>query len=222
MKKIVSGLLGVLLVCGSFSLAAGDNNQEKAVDKTVISALQVKHIVSDSIIKWKKSARYLIIEYSDLQCPYCQRLRNSNTLNTVIKKYKWRVSKTLRHYPLGFHKLALPAAIATECAKEQGRSNYFAYIGGVYAKWLSSEQVLTDVAKDLGLDETKWKQCLISDKIEKRVLEQMSEGKSLFGITGTPWNVILDLKTGEYKIVSGAQPLSAFQKVLDGFIKNNK
>ncbi|HBB04186.1 TPA: hypothetical protein DCZ39_04825 [Patescibacteria group bacterium] len=51
----------------------------------------------------------LIVEYSDLQCPFCKRHFESKTLESIISKYNGNVAKTMRQFPLGFHQYAQKA-----------------------------------------------------------------------------------------------------------------
>ncbi len=61
-----------------------------------------------------------IVEFSDFQCPYCATF--AQTLRTLRAKYPDRVSVLYRHYPIEeLHPHARTAALAAECAGEQGR-----------------------------------------------------------------------------------------------------
>lgn len=43
----------------------------------------------------------------------------------------------------------------------------------------------------------------------------MAAGQTLFGITGTPGNAVINNLTGEYEVVSGAYPASTFEGIID-------
>jgi predicted DsbA family dithiol-disulfide isomerase len=43
----------------------------------------------------------------------------------------------------------------------------------------------------------------------------MSQASSLFGVSGTPGNVIIDKETGNYVLVSGAYPVSEFVNAIN-------
>lgn len=191
---------------------------EKKLSDTKISLEQVKTLLKDSIISWNPNARYIILEYSDLQCPFCQRHFNAKTLQTVVDTYKWKVAKTFRSFPLSFHQLAMPWAIALECAAQQNKDNYFKFIEGVFAKGLSSETVLSDVAKELKIDEKLRNECLKNEDVKKRVQNQFAEWQA-FWVTGTPGNIILDRLTGQYKVIAWAYPADTFIKALDEVLK---
>lgn len=68
------------------------------------------------------NARITIVEFSDFECPFCRRYF-SDTFPQLKKEYidTGKVVMYYRHYPLPFHPLAQPFAIASECANEQGK-----------------------------------------------------------------------------------------------------
>ncbi len=66
---------------------------------------------ADAVIK--------IVEFSDFECPFCERA--NPTVVAVMAKYGDKVSLEYRHYPLSFHPNAQKAAEASECAGEQGK-----------------------------------------------------------------------------------------------------
>ena len=65
------------------------------------------------------SAPVTMIEYSDFQCPYCGAFEP--TVAQVLKQYGNKIRFVYRHFPLSFHPNAEPAALASECASEQGK-----------------------------------------------------------------------------------------------------
>jgi protein-disulfide isomerase len=68
----------------------------------------------------KAGATVRIVEFSDFQCPFCADA--SSTLRKLRDRYPGRVAVVYRHYPLeNIHRHAFIAAVAAECAGEQGR-----------------------------------------------------------------------------------------------------
>lgn len=83
-----------------------------------------------------------------------------------------------------------------------------------------SEAGIITYAKGLGLDEAKFSDCLKSKKFTAKVGVESDEGKTLFGVTGTPGNVIIDNEKGTYTLIAGAYPVEEFVKVIDGILKS--
>jgi len=65
----------------------------------------------------------VLIEYSDIECPFCQRHFSSKTVDTVIAKNN--IKATFKHFPLSFHATAQKAGEAVECAAKEGKSVEF-------------------------------------------------------------------------------------------------
>lgn len=70
------------------------------------------------------NARIVIVEFSDFECPVC-RTFSTGALRAVRKRYPDDVAVVYRHWPLNYHRFALPAARAAECAADQGRFEAF-------------------------------------------------------------------------------------------------
>lgn len=69
-----------------------------------------------------KNAKVAIVEFADLECPFCKRFF-TDTFPQIKKEYidTGKAAMYFRHFPLSFHPLAQPFAIASECANEQGK-----------------------------------------------------------------------------------------------------
>lgn len=159
----------------------------------------------DDPAKGKMSAPVKIVLFSDFQCPFCGRAEN--TVEEVRKAYGDKVVVIWKHQPLGFHPNALPASLAAEAAREQGKfwemhdkifQNQKDLSPEGYEKW----------AKELGLNMAKFKAAQQGTKAKSRVEEdQKLAGK--VGANGTPTFFI----NGE--ILVGAQPFEKFKEVID-------
>ena len=87
-------------------------------------AAKVPKLKDQDHVKGNKNAEVLLIEYSDFQCPYCQRF-HPTTLQ-ILEGYKDQVALVYRHFPLDqLHPYARPAAEASECIKEIGGEDAF-------------------------------------------------------------------------------------------------
>lgn len=156
-----------------------------------------------------------IIVFSDYQCPYC--VRAELTLKQVADTYKDEVRIVFRDFPLGFHQYAQLAAEASECADEQGK--FWEYHDLLFAKQPEWSPVGIDKFKeyalDLGLDASQFNACLESGKYADEVGKDLEDGQAA-GVTGTPAFFV----NGAF--VSGAQPFSTFQQIIEQELNKGK
>ena len=156
-----------------------------------------------------------IIEYSDFECPYCKSFHA--TPKQLVNAYEGRVNWVYRHYPLGFHNPgAQKQAEASECAKELGgKSAFWKFADAIYERTTSGGMgftldKLTPLAEEIGLDGSAFEECLESNRYAERVTEDLEEGVKS-GISGTPGSILLNNKTGDARLVSGAIPFEALE-----------
>jgi protein-disulfide isomerase len=146
-----------------------------------------------------------VIEFSDFQCPYCQRA--NPTVTQVLKTYGDRIRFVYRHFPLGNHPNAKPAAEASQCAAEQGR--FWEYHDALFANPSKlADADLKQRAAELGLDAGKFNACVDTHKYKTHVEADMKAGEEA-GVNGTPAFFI------NGRMISGAQPFDAFKRVID-------
>lgn len=187
------------------------------------TASDVPKVSKDDHIRGDKNARLALIEYSDIECPFCKRFHP--TAQQVVDTYKGKVMWVYRHYPLSFHANAQKEAEAVECANEQGGNDAFwKYLDSIYERTTSNGtgfalDKLVPLAKELGLDETKFKLCLDGGKFADHVKQDM-DGGTKAGVTGTPGNIILDTKTGATRLIPGAVPFEQVKAVIDEMLKS--
>ncbi len=175
----------------------------------------IKAIGDDDHVRGNADADVTIVEYSDLECPFCARVHP--TMVQLLKDYGDKVNWVYRHYPLSFHATAQKAAEASECAAELGGNDKFwAFVDKVYEKGSDLAQLGT-YAKEIGLNQTAFQACVDSGKYATKTAEMMQSGTAA-GVQGTPGNLIVNHKTKEVAVVSGAQPLQNFKDAIDGLL----
>ena len=159
-----------------------------------------------------KDADVLIVEFSDYQCPFCQRAFQQTF--PEIKKLvdSGDVRLCFKDYPLPFHEQADEAAIAANCAGSQGKYWEMHYkLFATQGSWTGNtgvEGVFSGYAKELGIDESKFKSCFNDPGQRKEVESDTAEG-SAAGVTVTPSSYI----NGQQ--IVGAQPWAAFKAIID-------
>ncbi len=166
-------------------------------------------------IRGSTTADIAVIEYSDFECPFCQRVHP--TMKQLLEQNTGKIMWIFRHYPLSFHPKAEPAAIASECVNELGGNTAFwKFTDAVFDQQATFDPAA--IAKQIGIDADAFDRCVSSGKYQSIIQEQLSQG-SASGIQGTPGTIVLNLKTQENRIVSGAQPLANFQAAIDALLQ---
>ena len=130
-------------------------------------------------------AKVTIVEYSDFQCPYCEQFHQA-TYTLLKQNYGDQVRFVYKHFPLtSIHPEAYPAALASECAREQDK--FWEFHDLVYQNQdiLSATQY-TAFAKQAGVaDMDKFQECVTTAKYKDRVQADYSSGVEHF-VSGTP------------------------------------
>lgn len=184
----------------------------------------VKTIVEDMIkntpIRWDKNARFTIVEYTELLCPYCQRHSSEGTINTVMEQFPGEVNSLSKHFIIHWDD-ALKLASAMECIAELKPSIYNEAFEKAFEAYPVDIDWIINIATKLGVNKTSLQSCINEWRHEQAVMNMMNQGSEIFWVAGTPWNVVIDRKTGNFKLVSGAYPVDEFVKVINELKKMN-
>lgn len=184
----------------------------------------VKISIDDDPMKGDPNAPITIIEFSDYECPFCQRFY-VNTLPLIEENYinTGKVNFVYRDFPIqSIHDNALPSALATECADDQGK--FWEYHNMIFDKKSTWEKIdganllqeFEQYAVVLGLNIEEFNACLESGKYLDEIKKDLQDGRD-YGVSGTPAFFIGNDKLG-YVELKGAQPFESFQKVIDGML----
>lgn len=177
--------------------------------------------VDDDAVLGSDSATVTIIEFTDYQCPFCAR-HFTETFDDIRKDYidTGKVKYVSRDFPLGFHPLAVPAAVAAECADDQGKFwEMHDKLFATHGTWSGQNDILPTVkqyAKDLGLNTADFDACVDSNKYAEEVQKDMDDGTAS-GVQGTPgfWVLGPDDKS---QFISGAVPYAQFRQAIDSML----
>ena len=156
-------------------------------------------------------APVVIIEFTDYQCPFCQR-HFTQTFSQIKSEYidTGKVKYVAMDFPLSFHDQAQKAAEAARCVGDQlGTEGYFA----MHDKLFQNQQALSNAnyktwARELNANGAQFDSCLDDDKFASDVQSDFTKGQQA-GVRGTPGFII------NGKLISGAQPFSAFKAAID-------
>ena len=147
--------------------------------------VQVK-VGNQDHIRGNSSAKVTLVEFSDLQCPYC--LQFHPELKQALQEYGTKVRWVYKHFPLdAIHPYARPAAEASECVFEQkGNDGFWAFVDGEFADQKNIGPTLfRDLAQQQGLDMNSYDQCVKTRKYKDKVEQDYQQGIAA-GVNGTP------------------------------------
>ncbi|MGH7392261.1 MAG: DsbA family protein [Candidatus Rokuibacteriota bacterium] len=169
----------------------------------------------------RPDAPLTMVEFSDYQCPFCK--RHFETVYPVLKREyvdTGKVRYVFHGFPIDrLHPRAARMHEAAHCAGEQHR--YWEMHDRLFANSKDpSVAALERHAQDVGIDAMPFSACLASGKYTRTVQEEIAEGGKV-GVRGTPTFVIGPSTAGTTTgvVVTGAQPLSVFQQVIEQMLK---
>jgi len=176
--------------------------------------------VDDDPVLGSPDAKVLIIEFGDYQCPSCRQFWKD--IEPRLKKDyidTGKVKLVFRDFPLmQIHPEALMAAIAVNCAGEQEK--YWQFHDKVFREQYNRGDDIVRMkavdlkkwAKDIGVDQAKFDQCLDSEKFKNEVLKDKADGDAA-GVQGTPTFFI------NGRAMGGAQQYPEYRKLIDELLK---
>lgn len=244
-KSTFNGLIiSVIVIVGIAAFFAGsyasvfNSNQiteedlDDAIAKLELKILQnqlptkqptpiVKISADNDPIIGNPDAPIIIIEFSDFQCPFCARF-HIQTLPLILEEYidQGKVKLVFRDFPIqSIHPNALPAAVAAECANEQGKfREMHDMLFDNQNQWnkLETNDVLSlfsNYASNIQLDQEIFDSCLTSGKYIEEIRKDLDDGRD-YGVSGTPGFFVGNEKIGFVEL-KGAQPFESFKKIID-------
>ena len=213
---IIAGLIvgGAIFFGGR---GGGDENiparEDRGLEKVRPVSADRDHILGSP------NAPVKIVEFSDLECPFCKSFHN--TMHQVMDVYgkDGRVAWVYRHLPLSIHPKALPEAEASECAAELGgNEKFWKYIDRFFELTPSNNQtdietVLPQIAREINLDQKQFEECLKSGRHRARIEEDINDAVNS-GATGTPHSIVI-AQNGEKFEVEGAVRFEGIKAIID-------
>lgn len=163
-------------------------------------------------IRGNSSAQVTIVEFSDLECPFCKQFHS--TVQQALAEYGDKVRWVYKHFPLdALHSKADKEAEASECAGELGGNDMFwKYVDRVFEITPSNNGLdavlLPQIAEDLGLNKAAFEACLDSGTYAERVEADYQQGLSA-GVNGTPGSFVNGVP------VQGAVPYETLKAAID-------
>ncbi|KND48234.1 MAG: Periplasmic thiol:disulfide interchange protein DsbA [Parcubacteria bacterium C7867-006] len=183
----------------------------------------MRPISADDHILGNPNATLKIVEYSDLECPFCKVFHS--TLKQVMDVYgkNGKVAWVYRHFPIDqLHSKARKEAEATECANELGGpQKFWEFTDMIYTTTNSNNSLdlaeLPKIAKKIGLDVTAFNTCLSSGRYAAKVEADYQDAVKAGG-RGTPNSIVVSAD-GTKTVIQGAQSYEAVKAIIDALLK---
>jgi protein-disulfide isomerase len=153
-----------------------------------------------------------IVEFSDFNCPYCQRWHREVS-QELLSAYPDQIQFVYKDFPIvGGGRVGFLSAQAAHCAEEQVA--YWEYHNALFSgAYTLDSSGIEQIAVDLGLDLDPFKECMVEARYAEEVRDDFNYGVSL-GVTSTPSFFINGIP------LIGAQPLENFAQIIDSELGN--
>lgn len=210
-QMLQSGLTGLPSQAGQLA-ADGTGEQLPPPIDQMPPVTDADHILGDL------GAPVVLVEYSDITCPFCQMFHQ--TLTDIKAEYGDQVAWVYRHFPVRGPE-ATSAAEASECVAAQlGSNGFFAYldvlIEGAEAGNPLNQAFLAESAVSVGANRGTFESCLEAGDKSSLVTEQLNGG-SMAGITGTPGTIVVTAD-GPQELIPGALPIEQVRSIIDSYL----
>ena len=177
-----------------------------------LMVLNKENLLKGSTILGNPNAKITIVEFGDYQCTFCYKFHN-DVMKKINEKYikSGEVNFVYKDFPLN-GKSSILAAEASYCAQQQNQ--FWTYHDILYDNWGGentgwiTQKVLTNFAKESGVDLEKFNSCMKNSEFKQKVLYNEQFAKEI-NINATPSFLIFN-DNDVYRIV-GAQPFEQFE-----------
>lgn len=222
-KYLVPGAVVVagLLIAGAVFFNGGDGSPANGTNDTDSQDdIAINSITADDHILGNPDAEIKIVEFSDIDCPFCANFHQ--TMNRIIDDYgqTGEVAWIYRHFPLAqLHPDAMIKAEASECvASLGGNDSFWGYLDILFEREDENRGDLADIAAEVGVNKSDFEECMDNNQFRDEVTQDLNDAQKAGG-NGTPYSVIVIESTGETIALEGAQPYSAVKQVIEAILE---
>lgn len=212
---IAGAFIAFAIYSGGAKQPTTNNGQPATAEVKIIPVSSEDHYLGS------RSAKVVIVEYSDIECPFCKVFHN--TMNQIMRDYDGKVAWVYRHLPIPqLHTKAQKEAEATECVAELGGNvAFWQYLDKLFATTNSNDSLdltlLPTLAQSVGVDAAAFNNCLESGKYTEAVKDSATEGFAS-GARGTPFSIIM-VDGKQAGTINGAEPLASVKAKIDALLK---
>lgn len=186
---IIAVIVAILLIVVG---PAYQKKQETKKLSGLVSLAETRHIYGSP------DAPVTLIEYSDIECPYCKSAHP--VIKSIVDNSGGKVKWVYKHFPLtSIHPKALPFAAITECvAKTKGNDAFWKVLDSLMANG-DEKSALALVGLNIGMLNS----CLTDESVVNKIQEGVNQAADL-GVGGTPY-ILINGPKGTEKIPGSPQ-----------------
>jgi protein-disulfide isomerase len=217
-RNIVVLLTLVILMQGGIMYKQGVFSQPPPLLQQVRDAPDGAWIdIAGMPVEGSTDAELVLIEFSDYECPFCQR-HAAGVRRELLAKYveTGQIRYVFANNPLPIHPNARFMAATAICAGEQGR--YWEMHDAVFDAQPTSRDLAITLAANLGIEEEVFRQCLDESPEPAARIQADVEKAQEFGLTGTPGFALGAMdqegRVRVRRLIHGAQSFSVFDKTI--------
>ena len=166
-------------------------------------------ITKDGHIRGNPEAAMTLVEFSDLECPFCRQFHP--TILQALQEYGDDVRWVYKHFPLdGLHPQARPAAEASECVWEQkGNDGFWQFVDAMFEEQERlGSAFYREAAEQIEVNLAQFDDCVSTRKYQNKVEQDYQQGIQA-GVSGTPGSYVNGV------VVGGAVPYSQLKSIID-------
>ncbi len=196
--------------------ASSSNSAAQTITKNIPPVTAADHILGSL------TAPVKIVEYIDLECPFCKQF--DGTMQQIMQAYPGKVAWILRNFPLQqLHPNAPKLALAAECVTELGGNDaYWKFKDSIFTQspinTFFDMTKLTSTAQGVGVSGKDFDTCVASGKYQQKITQEFNDAIAA-GANGTPYSVLIT-KSGTQVPIPGSQPYDMVKQAIDTALKN--
>lgn len=218
---VIAGAL--IAVAVYFSSGGGTGAPQPTGTAGTQEPVTVVPVSASDHIQGNPDAQVVVVEYTDLECPFCKRFHD--TMKQVLAEYgaSGDVAWVIRNFPLEqLHPNAPALAEAAECvASVSGNSAYWAFLDELFRiaplntpfPMAQLDATIASVA-----DGAAVKACIAAGTHRAKIQKELSDAVASGG-TGTPHNILVKSKDGTTTLIPGAQPFEVVKQAIDAALR---
>lgn len=171
-------------------------------------------------IQWNTWALISIVEFSDMECPYCISQHNDWIINQTLETYWEKINYMYKNFPLPSNANAKTEAQAAKCVEKiSWQEKYFNFIDTIYKQtkwgwtWYKIEN-LSKLAESMWVNIETFNSCLTNNETQESVEKEFMQWRMLW-VESIPTIIIINNKTFEYSIIKQKASIDDIKEVIN-------